>query len=541
MNLGFVSIAAGVCLTLFGVRFLRKGLDRLFGGAVFRWVSRLSRNRLHAFGGGMVVGLVAPSSTGLAVLGAQWLGRDPSGLNPTGVLAVMLGAGVGLTVTVQLLSFQGSHLASVFILAGVAGYQFCRRDMWRGIGQCLLALGFIFLAMAMIGDGAQQFTAEGELRDLIGRLENHRGMLLVAVSGLTVFLQSSTATIAFGLVLAANGLVSPEGLVPWVLGTNVGLGFTSLLMGWSQVESRRLGLGNILAKLLVALPLLWLPSLAAAWFETVPGTLMRQTAMLHTLFNVGVGFVALPLLTPLHRLTEFLAPKPAGADLTVSDRLLDPRLLDTPSIALARATRETLRMGDHVRLMLENYWHAFSTRDVELARRVQKQDDVVDRLHLEIKDYLVRIGENRTQIDGHWQFTLLTFSAELEAVGDLVDKHLCDALIKQRFEGAELDDRDGGHLAEGHARVLRSLDAAIGLMTTRGVAEAEALVREKHDFNEWCRDRQRAHYERLAGASRQQLAGSSYFVDSLNALRRINSHISTIGYAFLGVKASPAV
>jgi phosphate:Na+ symporter len=332
--------------------------------------------------------------------------------------------------------------------------------------------------------------------------------------------------------------------VPWVLGTNVGLGLTSLLMGWSQLESRRLGLGNILAKLLVALPLLWLPWLPTVWFDVMPGTLMRQTALLHTLFNVGVGLVALPLLHPLHRLTEFLAPKPAGADLTVSDRFLDPRLLDTTSLALTRATRETLRMGDHVRLMLENYWQAFSTRDVELARRVQKQDDVVDRMHLEIKDYLVRIGENRTQIDGQWQFALLAFSAELEAVGDLVDKHLCDALIKQRFEGAEWGVQDGGFLEEGYTRVLRSLDVAIGLMTTRRVPEAEALVREKHEFNEWCRDRQRAHYERLAGASRQQLAGSSYFVDSLNALRRINSHISTIGYAFHAPKApvaSPAV
>jgi phosphate:Na+ symporter len=534
--MGLVGIAAGVALTLFGVRFLRKGLDRLFGGALFRWLSRLSKNRLQAFGGGILVGTVAPSSTGLAVLGAQMLGKEAGGLSAPTVLAVLLGASVGLTVMVQLLSFHVGNLAGVMIALGVLGYQFCRREMLRGIGQCLLSLGFVFLAMSMIGEGARVVTSDPEVRSILTVLQGHAGLVFIAISGLAVLLQSSTATIALGLALAASGLLTPAALVPWVLGTNLGLGLTSLLMGWSQVESRRLGLGNVIAKLLVAGPLLAMPSLSLEWFEAMPGTLMRQTAMWHTLFNLLVALVALPFLRPLQKLVELIIQKPAKMGLMTSDNFLDPRVLDTPSIALARATRETLHMADHVRVMLENFWKAFDDRDADLARLIQKEDDEVDRMNVAIKDYLSRIAENRNAGDMSWQFTLLAYSAELEAVGDLVDKHLCDSLLKQRFERVEMVDVDRILLGEAYRRVIHSLDSAIGLLTTRGGEDAKALVREKHAFNEWAREVQRKHYEKLAFASPDRLASSSYFVDAFNALRRINSHLSTIGYSFIPVE-----
>ncbi|HWL14766.1 MAG TPA: Na/Pi symporter, partial [Opitutus sp.] len=156
------------------MRFLRKGLDRLFGGALFRWLSRLSRSRWRAFGGGVVIGTVAPSSTGLAILGAQLLGREAGGLAAPTVLAVLLGASVGLTVAVQLVSFHIGNLASVLMVLGVIGYQFCSREVLRGIGQCLLALGFVFLAMTLIGENARLLTGDGEVREVLLRLQGHR-------------------------------------------------------------------------------------------------------------------------------------------------------------------------------------------------------------------------------------------------------------------------------------------------------------------------------------------------------------------------------
>lgn len=527
-----IEILGGIGLTLFGIRFLRKGLDRLFGGTIIRWLAKVTATRLRAFAGGVVIGTVAPSSTGLALLGGQLLGAGQGGLKPQNVLALLLGANVGLTVTVQLLSLRFSDYAGLLIAVGVAGYQFCRRELFRGMGQCILALGFIFLAMDLIGRGAHELTKVAEVPELFRMLEGHPLAALLVVSMGCVALQSSTATIALGLGLAASGLLTSATLVPWVLGTNVGLAFTSLLAGWQRLDSRRLGFENIVVKVAAAVPLLAYPEFARRLFEAAPGSLMRQTAMWHTEFNLLSGLAALAVLAPLHRLAVFLIVRHDGGQLVTREGFLDPQVLDIPSVALARATRETLRMADQVRLMLESFWRAFGEQNADLARRVQKEDDVVDRANLEIKEYLSRIVDHKSSADAGWQFTLLIFSNELEAVGDLVDKHLCDALLKQHSEGIELSPPDRDGLKKAYERVLDSLDLATGLLTARNADDAKALLMEKQSFNDWCRQLQHQHYARLSHPSGEALASSAFFLDELNALRRINSHVSTIGYAF---------
>lgn len=523
--MGGLGILGGVGLTLFGMRFLRKGLDRLLGGSLLHWVARVTQNRWRAFGAGVALGVVAPSSTGLAVLSTQWLGDGERGLKAPRVLAVLLGANVGLTVTAHLFALPVATLALLMIVVGVVGFQFCRRELWRGLGQCTLALGFVFLALGMISNGAAEIAKVAELREGFRLLGHHSMVLVGVVAVLAVLLQSSTATIALGLVLAQSDLLTPSALLCWVLGTNLGLGVTSMIAGWHHLDSRRLGLENTIAKLAVAFVVLGFVPMIQVGLADWP--LPQQAAVAHTVFNLLVALVALPWLEPLHRLGCFVLP---AVPLAVGrETFLESGALDVPSLALAHATRETLLMADRVRDMLMRFQRALLDDDVGLARAVQKEDDVLDRMNLEIKDYLSRMGGLRAE-DVNWQFALLAFSNELEAVGDLIDKHLCDALLKRRAAGVPLQPADQAALAEAYRRALAALELATGVLTTRDLETAGGVLAEKQRFNEWCRRTQHEHYARLSGGSREALAGSAYFLDALNALRRINSHVSVIGY-----------
>lgn len=100
----FFELAGGVALTIFGVRFFRKGLDRLFAGQLVHWISQLTESRLKAFGCGIAVGALAPSSTALSLISLQMINAGQ--LSAERMLAVLLGSGVGITVTVQLLAFH---------------------------------------------------------------------------------------------------------------------------------------------------------------------------------------------------------------------------------------------------------------------------------------------------------------------------------------------------------------------------------------------------------------------------------------------------
>lgn len=126
----FIQIASGVALIIFGIRFLRKGLDRLFGGRLVIWLSRMTEQRWKAFFSGIVVGTLVPSSTALSLITLQMLNASRMAAAP--MLAVLLGTNVGITVTVQLLAFHIQDYAGVFILVGVIGFQFLRREVLRG-------------------------------------------------------------------------------------------------------------------------------------------------------------------------------------------------------------------------------------------------------------------------------------------------------------------------------------------------------------------------------------------------------------------------
>lgn len=532
----FLQIAGGIALTIFGIRFLRKGLDRLFGGRLIAWLSRMTEQRWKAFTSGMVVGTFAPSSTALSLITLQMLNTGQ--LTAERMLAVLLGANVGITVTVQLLALHIQDYAGFFILLGVLGFQFFRRETVRGVGQCLLSLGFIFLAMKLIGEGASVVSADPSSKEWLHLFEGHPILTFLFVTGFTVFVQSSTASIGFAIGLSATGLFSAELLVPWVLGANMGIAVTGLAAGWSTLEGKRLAVANLLVKGVIGAPFLLVPWLSDQLFSIVPGSVARDIAMFHTGFNLLVGFVAIPLVGPITRLVRVLVvPAESTTGLPVVETYLDPQALDSPSLALANATRETLTMADGVKLMLQYFWKGYSVRDLNLSERVQLEDDRADRYCREIKDYLSQIREGMTEEETRWQFALLTFSNELESVGDIIDKNLCDTLRKQTAEGVWLPDEDYAALAELHDRVMARFNVALGLLASRGGSQVKGFVSGKESLNEWCRQMQHAHYERLRTSDSRAVASSAYFLDVLNSFRRINSHITTIGYAFAGPTA----
>lgn len=291
------------------------------------------------------------------------------------------------------------------------------------MGQCLLALGFVFLAMRMIGEGAAGLAAAPETRQLSALLEGHPWIVAMAVTGLAVPLQSSTATIGLGIGLVAGGVLSGGLIVPWIVGTNLGLAVTSLAAGWPTPEGRKLGAANLLIKASAAALLRSFPLWSEQLLAVLPGSELRRIAVFHTGYNLVAALAALPFLRPITRFTALLigggppgelAPRPAPH--------LDTRAFESPPLALVHATRETLRMADETKSMFENHWRAEATPTAELLRAVQRQDDQIDIHHREIRDYLSHIRETATTADTRCSFTLLGFTNELEAIGDIIDK-----------------------------------------------------------------------------------------------------------------------
>src|SRR5690606_35913453 len=176
-------------------------------------------------------------------------------------------------------------------------------------------------------------------------------------------------------------------MISWVLGANLGISLTGLAAGLSSLEGKRLAVGNLLVKLAVALPILLIPSAAEAVFSWMPGDTPRKIAMFHTFFNLFVGVLAVPLLEPVTKLVRLMIVPSEAKGLPMTESYLDRHALDSPSIALANATRETLQMADGVKRMLQYFWKGHTEHDINLTTRVQQEDDRVDHFYLDIKNY----------------------------------------------------------------------------------------------------------------------------------------------------------
>src|SRR5581483_9911910 len=109
-----------------------------------------------------------------------------------------------------------------------------------------------------------------------------------------------------------------------------------------------------------------------------------------------------------------------------------PNVFDTPSEALACAMRETLHLGDRVADMLRQALIALEKSDTKVVKDVEKADDAVDRLHEAIKLYLVKVSKAEMSDEESQRYVeILTFTTNLEHVGDIIDKNLMELATKK--------------------------------------------------------------------------------------------------------------
>jgi phosphate:Na+ symporter len=223
-------------------------------------------------------------------------------------------------------------------------------------------------------------------------------------------------------------------------------------------------------------------------------------------------------------------------------RYLDDAALETPPLALANAARETLRMGDFVEVMLRQVMTAIMTNDRKLVADVQRMDNVVDRLDEAIKLYLTKLTRGSLdQREGHRAMEIVSFAINLEHVGDIIDKNLCELAVKKIKRRCEFSAEGAAELTAFHKRVCDSLQAAFGVFMTSDVEAARRLLREKSDLRKAELEAADRHLERLREGRQESLETTSLHLDILSDLKRIHSHICSVAYPVLEARGEPAV
>ena len=191
-------------------------------------------------------------------------------------------------------------------------------------------------------------------------------------------------------------------------------------------------------------------------------------------------------------------------------------------------------MGDIVGKMLRESLEVFRNDDRKLLREVEQADNAVDDLHEAIKLYLTEVSrEALDQRDQKRSIDVITFTTNLEHVGDIIDKNLMELAQKKIKNKLRFSDEGFAEIERMHQRLTANLDLALNVFISGEVSMARKLLEEKVGFRELERDASESHLGRLRSGRLESLETSSLHLDVLRDLKRINSHLTSVAYPIL--------
>jgi len=529
-----LDLVGGVALLLWGLHMVHSGIVRAFGSDLRRFLALALRNRVLAFCAGLLVTGLLQSSTATGLMTASFVTTGMLGLAPA--LAVMLGANVGTTLIVQVLSFNVTALAPILFLVGVTAFKRGRQTRTRDLGRVAIGVGLMVLSLHILLDTLAPAEEAPAVRALLGALTAEPMLCLLMSTALAWAAHSSVAVVLLVMSLAYSSFITPVAALALILGANVGSAINPLIEGsrGDNPASRRLPLGNLLNRLIgCALVLPFLQPIATELARLEPNP-SRMAADFHTAFNVALAALFfLPLNAVAALLTRWLPDRPQAAD-PAAPLYLDETALATPSVALACAARETLHIGDIVATMLRQTMTALMTDDRRLVGEISRMDDAVDRLDEAVKLYVTKLTrESLGERDGRRAMEIISFSINLEHVGDIIDKNLMEVAQKKIKRQIVFSKEGAQELEAFHQEVCDNLKLAVSVFMSGDLTIARQLVTEKATLRAAEFAAAENHLARLREGRSESIESSSLHLDILRDLKRIHSHICSVAYPAL--------
>jgi phosphate:Na+ symporter len=374
------------------------------------------------------------------------------------------------------------------------------------------------------------------VRVLLGAVTGDPVLCILIGAVVTWAAHSSVASVLLIMSLAYAHFISPAAAFALVLGANLGSAINPVFEGAKRDNpaSYRLPIGNLVNRIVgIALVLPFLRPLTAHLAAWQPD-LAKLTAEFHIAFNVFTAILFIGVLDALARLLTWLLPDKVQEADPARPRYLDETALETPSLALADAARETLRVGDSVEIMLRKVMTAIMTNDRALVGDVSRMDNTVDSVVEEIKLYLTKLTRGSLdEREGRRAMEIISFAINLEHIGDIIDKNLSELATKKIKRRFQFSAEGADELSAFHRRIMDSLRIAFGVFMSGEVSEAHKLLAEKAHLRNAELAATERHLDRLREGRPESIETTSLHLDVLRDLKRIHSHICSVAYPVL--------
>jgi phosphate:Na+ symporter len=532
-TLSLIDLAGAVALLIWGVHMVQTGVTRAFGVQLRRMLGYALGNRFKAFLAGMGATAVLQSSTATGLMATSFTAGGLIDLVPA--LAVMLGANVGTTLIVQVLSFDVSRAAFLLILIGVMMFRRSSVTRTRDLGRVGIGLGLMLIALQHLLTMITPYEDAPSLRMLLGVITTDPLIAILFAAALTWAMHSSVAVVLLIMTFANQGVIPLHAAFALVLGSNLGTAINPLIESGVSGDpaAKRLPIGNLINRIIgcaIGLAALsWIgPKLVV--IQPDPG---RAVADFHTAFNIVLALLFFPILTPFAKLLVRLLPTRVNPADPSQPIYLDRAAWETPTIALAGASREALRMADVFEAMLGGARDSLDHGDRKRVTETKRMDDVLDRLDREIKEYLASLDIDALSETEHCRLSeIIAFTTNIEHAGDIVEKSLMPLAAKRIKRGISFTKESHNELRQTIDRLISNTRASAAVFMTDDPQAARLLIGEKEVFRTLETRATAAVFERGEARS-NNMESRRLHLDIARDLKRVNAHLAAAAYPVL--------
>lgn len=531
--LTLLNLLSAVTLLIWGTHIVRTGILRVYGSNLRQVIGQNMSKRWLAFIAGILVTAMVQSSNATAMLVTSFVGQGLMGLMPA--LATMLGADVGTALMARVLTFDLSWLSPLLIFLGVIFFLSRKQTRAGQMGRVGIGLGLIILALQLIVEAAGPITHAQGVKVLFASLTGD--ILLDALVGalFAMISYSSLAAVLLTATLAGAGVIGLHVAIGPVIGANIGSGVLAFLSTSMQnAAGRQVALGSLLYKLIGLLLIIPVLDPLVGWMDNLDYSAQGMVITFHLLYNVIRCLILLPTIGPMSRLCAWLLPEREEVNGLAKPRHLDLAALATPSLALANAARETLRLGDLIDNMLTSMLEVLRGKQTAITQEMRSLSDDVEALYSAIKLYLAQMPrEDLSEQDSRRWAEIIELSINLKLAGDLIERMLRKVQQQKTSQRRSFSEVGLEELAGLQTQLIANLRLGLSVFLSADPESARQLLREKRRFRAQERRLAHAHVSRLQRKIVQSLETSSLHLELIADMKRLNSLFCSSAYVVL--------
>ena len=528
----FFMLLGGLGLFLFGMKLMSEGLEKAAGAKMRGILEFFTKNRFIGMLVGILFTAVVQSSSATTVMVVSFVN---SGLmNLLQASGVILGANIGTTVTGQLIAFNLSDIAPLFVIM----VMFCKKLSIKRAGEVVLGFGILFMGLSIMGDAMTSIKESPHIVELLRTLRNPFAAILVGFV-ITAILQSSSATVGIVILMASQGLLA-FAICPFlILGCNIGSCVSALLASLGgKKDAKRAAmihfLFNVVGSAIAFIILMVaLDPITQGILHLSGGNTARAVANAHTLMKVFEVVVLFPFMGWIVKATYMVVP---GKDATPEDEYellyIGGGSILSPTTAVLDGIREIEHMGKIAIGNLKKGMDALCSLNEEEIDAVYHKEKYIDFMNRKITDYLVKVNEIELPIaDARLIGGLFHVVNDIERIGDHAE-NFADSAKMRIDDGVEFSDKAIKQLQDMTEKVIEILEYSLDMFSNRNQEHMQEILNLEDEIDDREKKLQRAHVKRLTKNKCTPEAGM-IFSDTISGLERVADHATNIAFAIL--------